>query len=110
MAKFFDGIRSMLSAFDSYYCAWKTFGTVAKIRAETELLDALREKIVVDKKCSEFDENELKIVKDLLSNIYNDAKKERTKLLLLVLAFVFFLAFLYGFLSIFLEIIRIVFS
>lgn len=110
MAKIVDGIRSVFRTFDSYYSAWKTFGSAAKIRAEAELLDALHEKIEVDKKYSELDENELKKAKDLLSGIYSSTKKERVRLLLLTMPFVVFLAFLYGLLSIFLEIIRIIFS
>lgn len=110
MARFFDGIRSIFHALDSYYSAWKTFGIAAKVRAETELLDAIIEENEVAKKYSDLDEDALKRAKDLLSKTYSDAKKERAKLLLLMLPFVVFLAFLYGILSIFLEIIRVIFS
>jgi len=100
----------MIKACKDYYTAWKTFGEAFKHQAKSELLKSLHDRLTIEKNYEELDESELKAAKEILESVQNKYNEDRTRLLILIFPFVLFLAFLYGTISILLEILNIVFS
>ncbi len=101
---------SLWKAIKNYYVAWATLGHALRLKAEAELVDAAHQKIKADEKFSNLNDEELENAKKVMRILRNKLKVERQQILLLSMPFIFFLALIYSFVVIILEIIRIVFG
>jgi len=104
------GIRSFFKAIGSFFYAWRTFGEAMELKAEAELLEAIKQKMKSSKNFSDSEPEELENAEKLLTKYRQKVSFERQRILLLSLPIVIVILIFYLLSLVVIEALRIIFN
>ncbi|MBA6338693.1 hypothetical protein H4J57_15990 [Colwellia sp. BRX8-7] len=89
--KIVKGFSSLFNTFRNLISACSTLSDIAKVNAETEMLEALHKKMEMDRKLSQLDDVEIEKIKEILDSSKQRQHDRKVQLLLISFPILFFL-------------------